>query len=139
MTWWLWILLGLGLLAFEVTASGALFALFFGVGALLVAPIAAAGFPAEIQWFAFPAFSLVSLATMRGPLLRRISRQPPRGAELVGERGRLLADLRPGDEGRVELRGTTWTARALGTEPLIRGQRCVVEWVEGLTLWVRGE
>ncbi len=139
MAWWVWILLGIALLTFEVAVSGALFALFFGLGALLVAPLAAVGIPAVTQWLAFPALSVAGLATMRGPLMRRISRRPSRDQELVGERGRLLDDLRPGDEGWVELRGTTWAARVSGTEPLIRGQRCVVERVDGLTLWVREE
>src|SRR5512137_1173991 len=137
--WWIWILLGIALLTFEVAVSGALFALFFGLGALLVAPLAAVGLPAVTQWLVFPALSVAGLLTMRGPLVRRVSRRPWHEQELVGERGHVLDDLRPGDEGRVELRGTTWMARVSGAQPLIRGQRCVVERVDGLMLWVRGE
>ena len=36
MVWWLWVVVGLGLLAFEMAMPGGFFALFFGVGALLV-------------------------------------------------------------------------------------------------------
>jgi len=34
MVWWLWVLLGLGLLTFEVLTPGGFFALFFGLAAL---------------------------------------------------------------------------------------------------------
>lgn len=135
----MWAVAGVALLAFEVTASGALFALFIGIGALLVAPLAAVDLPASVQWFAFAAFSLLGLATVRGPLLRRISRSQASQAEIIGEQAHALTDLATGTEGRVELRGTTWTARLDGTAPVARGQRCLVTRVEGLTLWVRPE
>jgi membrane protein implicated in regulation of membrane protease activity len=139
MIWWLWVLAGIALLAFEVATPGGLFALFFGVGALLVAPLAALGFSDTVQWLAFSILSLVGLATLRGPLLRRLSRRPPDAPELVGEQAVLLEDLPAGGQGRAELRGTTWSARAASGIPLHRGQRCLVERVEGLTLWLRAE
>lgn len=143
MVWWLWVLAGIALLAFEVATPGGLFALFFGVGALLVAPLSAAGLSETVQWFAFSILSLVGLATLRGPLLRRLGRRPtPSGeiaGELVGEQAVLITDLPAGGEGRAELRGTPWTVRAASGIPLARGQRCRVERVEGLTLWLRAE
>ena len=41
--------------------------------------------------------------------------------------------------GKAELRGTSWSARNRGAAALARGQRCVVEKVDGLMLWVRPE
>jgi membrane protein implicated in regulation of membrane protease activity len=137
MTWWLWALLGIGLLVFEVATPGGLFALFFGVGALCVAPLAAAGAGETVQWLSFSALSVAGLALLRGPLLRRMSRRPPQKAELVGEQAILLQDLPAGGEGKAELRGVPWTVRAASGIPLHQGQRCVVERVEGLTLWLR--
>lgn len=143
MIWWLWVLAGIALLAFEVATPGGLFALFFGVGALLTAPLAAAGLSETVQWFSFSILSLAGLGTLRGPLMRRLARKPPPSAEiaseLVGEQAVLLTDLAAGGEGRAELRGTPWTVRAASGIPLARGQRCRVERVEGLTLWVRAE
>jgi membrane protein implicated in regulation of membrane protease activity len=40
--------------------------------------------------------------------------------------------------GKVELRGSSWSARS-ARAALARGQRCRVERVDGLTLWVRPE
>jgi membrane protein implicated in regulation of membrane protease activity len=140
MSWWLWVLLGIALLVVEVSTPGGLFALFFGVGALLVAPLAAFGVGATAQWFAFSLLSLAGLAALRGPLLRRLGRGvAPAQAELVGEHAVLLEDLPAGGEAKAELRGTSWTARAASGIPLRKGQRCVVERVDGLTLWLRAE
>jgi membrane protein implicated in regulation of membrane protease activity len=139
MNWWLWVLAGIALLAFEVATPGGLFALFFGVGALLVAPLAVLGFGETVQWLAFSALSLLGLATLRGPLMKRLSHNPSRAPELIGEKALLLEDLPAGGEAKAELRGTPWSARAASGIPLARGQRCVVERVEGLTLWLRAE
>jgi membrane protein implicated in regulation of membrane protease activity len=139
MVWWYWVLGGIGLLAFEVATPGGLFALFFGVGALCVAPLAALGVSSTLQWFAFSVLSLVGLATLRGTLLRRLSRHPATQAELVGEKAILLEDLQAGGEAKAELRGTTWSARTASSFPLVKGQRCVVERIDGLILWLRAE
>ena len=40
---------------------------------------------------------------------------------------------------QAELRGTAWSVRHDGTQPLARGRRCIVERVEGLMLHVRPE
>jgi inner membrane protein len=139
MVWWYWVLGGIALLAFEVATPGGLFALFFGVGALCVAPLAVLGLSSTTQWFAFSVLSLAGLATLRGTLMRRLSRPVPVQAELVGEQAVVLDDLPAGGEGKAELRGTPWTARATSGAPLAKGQRCRVERVEGLTLWLRAE
>jgi membrane protein implicated in regulation of membrane protease activity len=137
MSWWLWVLVGVALLVAEVATPGGIFALFFGVAALLVAPLAAMGASPAAQWFTFSILSLVGLAVLRGPLLRRLERTPPRAEELVGEEAVLLEDLPAGGQAKAELRGTPWSARAASGIPLKRGQRCVVERVDGLTLWLR--
>jgi len=84
--------------------------------------------------------SLVLVVSVRGPLQRRLARaEPPRVDDLVGEEAVLLDDVEAGATGRAELRGTPWSARVASGIPLKRGQRCKVERVEGLTLWLRAE
>ena len=89
--------------------------------------------------FAFSLLSVAGLVTLRGPLLRKLSRRRQGPAELVREQAVLLEDLPAGGVARAELRGTTWSARSIWKTTLMSGQRCVVERVEGLTLWVRPE
>jgi membrane protein implicated in regulation of membrane protease activity len=143
MIWWLWILLGLGLLALEMAMPGGFFALFFGVGALLVGALVSVGAagPAWMQWLLFSVLSIGALATLRKPLQARLNLKGSRRPvdSLVGEMAVALEDFEPGGLGKVELRGTSWSARNRGSVTLGKGRRCVVEKVDGLTLWVRPE
>ncbi|MFT3917472.1 MAG: NfeD family protein [Anaeromyxobacteraceae bacterium] len=140
MAWWLWILVGLALLVFEMLTPGGLFALFFGAGAIATSLLAALGAPAIVQWIAFTVLSIGLVLTVRKPIQEWLARRAgPPVQELVGEVATLLEDVREGQDGRAELRGTPWTARVSSGIPLRAGQRCKVERVEGLTLWLRAE
>ena len=63
---------------------------------------------------------------------------PPVDA-LVGEIGQVMEDLPPAAVGRVELRGSAWSARNASAVPLSRGTRCRVVRVDGLMLFVEPE
>jgi hypothetical protein len=58
---------------------------------------------------------------------------------LVGEIAFASDAIEPGEHGRAELRGSTWTARNIDPSPLARGQRCRVVAVRGLELDLRPE
>jgi len=78
--------------------------------------------------------------TLRGPILRRMSSTDSSAVAVdsfAGEQAVLLSDIAPGAEGRAELRGTTWSAQNIGDDPLTVGQKCTVERVDGLKLYVR--
>jgi membrane protein implicated in regulation of membrane protease activity len=144
MVWWLWVLLGLGLLTFEVLTPGGFFAVFFGLAALLVGALAGldvAG-PPWLQWLLFSGVSVSFVLLLRRPLLARV-KPPPRALppidSLLGEVATLLEDLPPGAVGRAELRGSGWTVRSVEPKTLAKGARCRVERVDGLTLWIRPE
>jgi len=140
MVWWLWVLLGIGLLVVEIATPGGLFALFFGLGALLTGVAAALGAPATAQWVLFTVASLVLLATLRGTLRARLGgTQQPAVDSLVGEEVVLLEDLPAGGVGKAELRGVPWSARVASGAPLPAGRRCRVDRVDGLTLWLRAD
>lgn len=140
MPWWQWVVLGVVLLVVEISTPGGLFAVFFGIGALVIAPVAAMGASPTLQWALYTVVSLALLATLRGVLARKLAARSGAPVEnLVGEQAVLLEDLPAGGEGRAELRGTPWAARAVGGLALAKGCRCRVERVEGLTLWLRAE
>jgi len=140
MSWWLWVLSGIALLVVEMLTPGGLFALFFGVGALATAIVAAVGAPATAQWLLFTAISIVLLATLRRTLQEKLRARPsPPIDSLVGEEVVLLGEIPAGGEGKAELRGVPWRARVASGISLRAGQRCKVERVDGLTLWVRAE
>ena len=140
MSWWLWVLFGFALLVVEMLTPGGFFALFFGVGALATAVAAAVGAPSTLQWLFFTITSLVLLATLRRTLQEKMSaRVGPPVDSLVGEEVILLGEIPAGGEGQAELRGVPWKARAASGIALRAGQRCRVERIDGLTLWVRAE
>lgn len=143
MAWWIWVLGGLFLLVAEVTTPGGFFAVFFGAGAILVGAAKALGWygPAWAEWLAFTVLSVLSLALFRRPLMRRfnLSSTSKLVDRLEGEWAVVKEAVAPGGVGKAEMRGTSWNARTSGEMTLAPGQRCLVEKVEGLTLWLRAE
>jgi membrane protein implicated in regulation of membrane protease activity len=143
MPWWIWILGGLALFAFELLTPGGFFVIFFGVGALVVGLGSGLGIVhGSAEWLLFSAVSVASLLLFRKPLLEWMKRrEPPRAAvdSLIGETAVLTEDLPAGGVGKAELRGTSWNVRAREATGLPRGQRTRVERVDGLTLWVKVE
>lgn len=143
MSWWHWLVVGLILVALEIAASGGFYVIFFGVAALVIASLHAvdAAGPLWVQLLLFSVLSVVSLLLFRSPLLKRLHLD--KGAEdvdtLVGEAGAALDVIEPGGLGRVELRGTGWTARNVGPSRLERGSRCIVVNKQGLMLFVKAE
>ena len=75
MTWWIWILVGLALLVVEIAIPGGIIMVFFAVAAMIVGVLVALGVggPLWFQALLFSALSVVSLLTLRGPILRRMT------------------------------------------------------------------
>lgn len=144
MIWWYWLLLGLVLLAVELTTPGGFYIFFFGLAALTVGALAGLEWlnTAWLQWLVFSILSLISLFLFRNSLLAWMNAREPVGQDvdsMVGETAVLIEELPAGAVGKVELRGTTWSARNAGQTVLTKGRRARVERVEGLTLWIKPE
>jgi hypothetical protein len=144
MIWWYWMLVGLVLLGAEMVTPGGFYILFFGLAALAVGTLAGLGLVQSewLQWLLFSGLAVLSLLVFRGPLLAWIKTQEvetPAVDSMGGETAIPLEDLVPGGTGKAELRGTTWTAHNAGAALLKKHQRCKVERVEGLTLWITAE
>ena len=142
MTWWIWILLGLALLAVEILVPGGIIFLFFGASAIVVGALVATGLggPMWVQAVVFSVMSIVSLLTLRGPILRRMEahgRPTEKVDSFVGEAVVLSEGIGPRGKGKGELRGTSWTVENLGDRNLSSGDAPTVERVDGLTLFVR--
>src|SRR5438046_9048425 len=143
MSWWLWLLLGLALLASEPVTPGAFFVFFSGLSAIAVGLAVRLGghAPGWFQWFLFSLLSVLSVAVVRCPLLRRIMPVRREGLAvdaLVGEVAVPLEDLAPGAVGNAELRSSAWAARNVDARPSARGERREVGQVSGLVRSLRG-
>jgi hypothetical protein len=141
LSWWLWLILGFLLFALELATPGGFFVVFFGVGAIVVALLAAldiAG-PLWLQCALFGVASVASALLFRKPILARFSRSSAKAVDsIVGETAVSMDPIGVRQVGRVELRGTVWSACNSGEAAIAAGQRCSVERVDGLTLYVRG-
>jgi membrane protein implicated in regulation of membrane protease activity len=142
MPWWLWTLFGLTLLLLEVQTFNSFYLMFFGAGALLVGLLDAIGLVEAdwLQWLLFSVLSIVTLVLFRRPILMRLaSTGSDRVDNLIGETAIATEDIPSGGVGKVEMRGTVWSARNDGPTPLRKDTRCRVQRVDGLMLWLRAE
>ncbi len=142
MPWWGWIVVGAVLLAAELFVIPTdFFLVFLGASAIVVGLVGLFGVdaPAWLQWASFGLLSLLSLVFSRGWLKGRLRPATHVDDTLVGEISIAREPLAVGAVGRIELRGTQWSARNTGDAPLAPGDRARVERVEGLTLHVRRE
>jgi inner membrane protein len=140
MSWWLWLLCGIGLLLLELLTPGGFFILFFGVGAILVGLLAWSGLagPDWVQWLLFGTFSAAALLIFRKPLLKKLRRTSTHEVDsMIGETAVALVDIAVQQIGKAELRGSAWTAQNTGNSAIAAGQRCRVEGMHGLTLYIR--
>jgi membrane protein implicated in regulation of membrane protease activity len=141
--WWHWLALGLILIALELAASGGFYIIFFGVAAVVIAALSLVGAagPVWLQLLLFSILAVISLLFFRNPMLRwmKLDRAASDVDSLVGETAVVTQSIAAGDVGRVELRGTSWTARNRGSETLTTGRRCVVVAVDRLMLIIEPE
>jgi len=91
-----------------------------------------------VQLLLFSLISVGSLVLFRGRLLKRFQPEPqaPTVDALVGEVATADDDIPAGSVGRVELRGTVWSARNETGVSVVRGARCRVSRVDGLMLYI---
>lgn len=147
MLWWQWSILGLVLIGMEILTLGGLgnfYFLFFGVAALMVSLLTWLSLIEAdwLQWFFFVLFGIISLFALRKPLqgsgfLKEKNDVPV--DSMVGEFATVLENLEAQRIGKVELHGSSWTARNAGTSTIEKGSQAKVIRVEGLTLWIQAE
>jgi membrane protein implicated in regulation of membrane protease activity len=144
MAWWAWLVLGIGLLGVEMFVIDAQFYLvFIGLSAAVVGLFGLAGIdlPVWMQWLVFSALALVAMLGFRRRLYEltrgRVGVVDERLT--VGDRVAVASRLEPGQSGRVEYRGSNWTARNVGDVAIEAGREAVIAEVDGLTLKLKAE
>jgi membrane protein implicated in regulation of membrane protease activity len=144
MPWWGWLVFGAALLGAEIVVSTDFWLATVGAAALVIGlvlpiPLIDPDPRAWVQWSCFAALAVLITGLFRRRLYERLVGRPPGlEPELVGESGVAIAPIAPGAEGSVEVRGTTWQARNVGTEPLAARAPVRVTAVRGILLEVRG-
>ena len=138
MAWWGWLVIGFGLMIVELMGVEAAFYLvIIGVAAILTGLVGLAGLTLPIwgQWLLFSGLAIASMPLFRQNLYIRLRGETPKSSNpLVGETVSLSEDVGPGARCRVELRGSTWSARNVGSEPLAAGGQAEVIAVDSTLL-----
>ena len=140
MAWWQWIVLGILLLSAEMMVDAQFYLVFLGVSAVIVglADLAWSGSPMWGEWLLFSMVSIAAFVLFRSKLYAKLrGDSSDRGDGLLGEIGIINADIEAGATGRIELRGTTWTARNIGDGALRQNARARVDAISGVTVDVR--
>jgi inner membrane protein len=142
--WWLWAISSLLLLALELAVPGTFFFIFFAVGALITGVVKFAVPSLSPVWtlVLFCGASTIAMVLFRQKLLgMRLFREPdPSNVDALSITVAVaLENIDPNNHGKVELRGSPWTALNAGKFMLRKGQRCKVTKVDGLNLEVTSE
>ena len=140
MVWWGWVVIGVLLLGAELFIIEAdFFLVFLGAAAIVTGllGLAVPGIPEWAQWLIFSGLALVSMLLFRKRVYHLLRRNVPDMADdMLREELVLPVGLPVGGSCRVELRGSTWTARNEGTESIPPGVKVRVVGVDGITLRV---
>jgi membrane protein implicated in regulation of membrane protease activity len=143
MLWWHWLIVGLVLVALEIAESGCIYVIFFGIEAIAIDGLRVVDLagPVWVQLLLFSVISVASLLVFRQRLLRgwQVESGLADVDSLVGDTAFALEDIAAGEVGRVELRGTTWSARNSTGDCIAKGRRCTVVRTDRLMLFVRPE
>jgi len=136
---WGWLVVGIGLLGVEMFVIDAQFYLvFLGISAALVGLLGVAGvsMPESLEWLTFAAFSVITMVAFRRRLYELVRRQQAPVDERVNTGDMVLVPTRlePGQTCRVDYRGSSWTARNAGDQPIEAGTEARIGHVDGLTL-----
>ena len=119
MDWWIWIVVGLAFLAFEIVVPGGIIMLFFGAAAIVVGGLVGLGMlgPLWVELAVFSFLSVVSLLTLRGAILRRFKDggdDPEEIDSLVGKTVIVAEEILTGAVGKGR-----WLVSALRSAPLL--------------------
>jgi membrane protein implicated in regulation of membrane protease activity len=91
-----------------------------------------------LQWTVFAVLALMLLLSLRKRMHHHLQASSPGMAEeLHGERVKLLEDIAPGQTGKGEARGSSWSVRNETSVTLGAGTISTVSIREGLTLVVK--
>jgi membrane protein implicated in regulation of membrane protease activity len=137
--WWIWVVGGLIMMGLEAFLPTGFYFFFLGLAAVATGTLTWLGVVHTLFYQGLTALlSMGVVVAARRPVLARFKLSPQNEVDsMVGETATALESIAAQGGGRVELRGTTWSARNLGEAEIPVRAKCRVERVDGLTLEVR--
>jgi membrane protein implicated in regulation of membrane protease activity len=136
----IWMIIGLLMLVAELVSVVLVF-IFFAVGGLLTALLAAMGLlpSLEYQIIAFSVISVVTLILFRKhaqKLLRAKRGKQEEYNEFVGETAMVIRDIPSNGSGKIYYRGAEWSATSNNHNLIEAGSKVIIQRAEGIVLIV---
>lgn len=135
---WIWLVLGLVVMALELLAPGGFFMFILGLAGLTVGLLGLAGLAESLmpQTVIFSVTAVVLWIGL-GKRLRSIVRPNNAPGQLIGKKVVMQGNLPPATHGSGELFGSPWRVLNVGDTVILDGAEAEVVGEEGVTLKVR--
>lgn len=135
---WFWLLLSIIFTVIEVATLG-LTTIWFALGALVMLLLSPLPIPFLWQILVFLIISSVLLIFTRPIAVKKlkVGREKTNTDSLIGEKALVIKDISEFDKGLVKVHGMEWSAQSVDGQTVVKGERCIVERIEGVTLMVR--
>jgi len=144
MTWWLWILVGLGLLALELFTPSGFFIFFIGVSFLITGTVTyfeiLSGLTQQLVLTSFLTLLLVLLLRKRiSGLWASAQGTTGDSRSIEGQMVVLSETIKPGASGRGSFRGANWTVKNIGSITAESGKEYVVVSRQGISVSIEAK
>ncbi len=140
MAWWLWLVVGFGLIAFEMFLPAGFALLIIGLSFVITGITTGLGIddPIWIEWLICFVSFIVLFIGARKPLMRIFGLDAPSNYnDNEGQEVLITATIEPGQTGAGEMQGTQWKVRNTGDQSLLSGDKLKVIRIDGLTVEVK--
>jgi membrane protein implicated in regulation of membrane protease activity len=140
MAWWLWLVIGFCLIAFEMFLPAGFALLIVGLSFVITGITTAIGLddPAWLEWLICFVSFVVLFFSVRRPLMGMFGLNAPSNyKEIEGQEIKIISSVAPGATGQGEMQGTQWKVRNVGPEAIHSGEILKVIRIDGLTVEVK--
>lgn len=135
---WFWLALVVVCILIEVLTLG-LTTVWFALGALLMVFLSLLPIPLVWQVLLFLGISSVLLVFTRPIVVKKlkVGRERTNTDSLLGAKALVMKDITEFERGVVKVHGMEWSACSVDGVPLVQDSVCIIERIEGVTLFVR--
>ncbi len=139
MHWWIWIISGFVVLLLEFFLPSGLFLFFTGVSGIITGLLVLAGLLSEawVQWCVCALLAVLLLVLLRKSFLK-FGAGHEVGLGILGKEVIILSDeIKPGEVGKGEMRGSHWVVRNDTEKDLKKNDRVRAAAMVGNTLSIK--
>ena len=137
MTWYIWLILFLAFLGFEIISTGIFFFLCFATGALFAMLFSLLGATFQTELIIFCVISLCSILLIRPLFKKYFSKKTieTNVDSLINSSATVIEEIKPASPGKIKIEGEIWLA--VSAESIAVGETVIIESVDGTKLHVK--